>query len=161
VLIRQVIADSPFCGEGYRKVRARLRREHDIHVSGKRVLRLMRAAGLLAQQRGHRRRSKRLHEGSIVPDAPNARWGTDGTMAWTVEDGWVWVFDLIDHHSTEAWAHVAKVGDRFAALQPVYDAVLDRYGQLAPDLARGIEVVTTGAASTARRTSPARCPGSV
>lgn len=26
VLIRQVIADSPFCGEGYRKVRARLRR---------------------------------------------------------------------------------------------------------------------------------------
>jgi hypothetical protein len=39
-------------------------------------------------------------------------------MAWTV--GWVWVFDLIDHHSAEAWAHVAKVGDRFAALQPVY-----------------------------------------
>jgi putative transposase len=61
-------------------------------------------------------------------------------MAWTIEDGWVWVFDLIDHHTAEAWAHVAKVGDRFAALQPVYDAVLDRYGQLEPDVARGIEV---------------------
>lgn len=139
-LIRQVIDGSPFCGEGYRKVRARLRREHGIHVSGKRVLRLMRRHGLLAPQRAHRRRSKRLHEGSIVPDAPNLRWGTDATMAWTVEDGWVWVFDLVDHHTAEAWAHVAKVGDRFAALQPVYDAVIDRHGQLSPDVARGVEV---------------------
>lgn len=139
-LIRQVLAESPFCGEGYRKVRARLRREHNIHVSGKRVLRLMRREGLLAPQRAHRRRSKRAHEGSIIPDAPNARWGTDGTMAWTVEDGWVWVFDLVDHYTAEAWAHVAKVGDRFAALQPVYDAVIDRYGSLAPDVARGVEV---------------------
>ena len=48
VLIRKVIADSPFCGEGYRKVRARLRRQHDVRVSGKRVLRLLRAHGLLA-----------------------------------------------------------------------------------------------------------------
>jgi hypothetical protein len=31
--IRQVLADSPFAGEGYRKVRARLRREHGVHVS--------------------------------------------------------------------------------------------------------------------------------
>jgi putative transposase len=35
-LIRQVLEDSPFAGEGYRKVRARLRREHGVHVSGKR-----------------------------------------------------------------------------------------------------------------------------
>lgn len=139
-LIRQVIADSPFCGEGYRKVRARLRREHGIRVSGKRVLRLMRLHGLLAPQRAHRRRSKRLHEGSILTDVPNLRWGTDGTMAWTVEDGWVWVFDLLDHYTAEAWAHVAKVGDRFAALQPVYDAVIDRHGVLDPDIARGVEV---------------------
>jgi putative transposase len=139
-LIRTVLKESPFCGEGYRKVRARLRREHQVHVSGKRVLRLMRLHGLLAPQRAHRHRSKRLHEGSIVTDAPNLRWGTDGTMAWTVEDGWVWVFDLVDHYTAEAWAHVAKVGDRFAALQPVYDAVIDRHGGLAADIARGVEV---------------------
>jgi putative transposase len=88
-LIRRVLNDSPFTGEGYRKVRARLRRGHGVHVSGKRVLRLMRAHGLLAPQRGPRRRAKRLHEGRIVTDAPNLRWGTDGTMAWTIEDGWV------------------------------------------------------------------------
>jgi len=111
-----------------------------VHVGGKRVLRLMRREGLLAPQRASRRRAKRLHEGSIVPDAPNLRWGTDATMAWTVADGWVWVFDLVDHHTAEAWAHVVKVGDRFAALQPVYDAVVDRFGVLSPDVARGIEV---------------------
>jgi putative transposase len=49
-LIRQVLADSPFAGEGYRKVRARLRREHGVQVSGKRVLR-QRREGLLAPQR--------------------------------------------------------------------------------------------------------------
>ncbi len=139
-LIRQVLAGSPFAGEGYRKVRARLRREHEVAVSGKRVLRLMRREGLLAPQRSARRRAKRLHDGSIVPAAPNLRWGTDGTMAWTVDDGWVWVFDLVDHFTAEAWASVAKVGDRFAALQPVYDAVLDRFSVLGADVARGIEV---------------------
>jgi putative transposase len=44
-LIRRVLEDSPFAGEGYRKVRARLRREHGVHVSGKRVLRLLRRRG--------------------------------------------------------------------------------------------------------------------
>jgi transposase InsO family protein len=139
-LIRRVLADTPFAGEGYRKVRARLRREHGVHVSGKRVLRLMRREGLLAPQRGARRRAKRIHDGRITTDAPNRRWGTDATMAWTVDDGWVWVFDLVDHHSAEAWAHVAKVGDRVAALQPIYDAVVDRYGELAADVARGVEL---------------------
>jgi putative transposase len=102
-----VLKDSPFAGEGYRKVRARLHREHGIHVSGKRVLRLLRREGLLA---------------------------------WTRVDGWVWVFACIDHYTAKAWAHVVKLGDRFAALEPVYDAVVDRWGQLGPDVARGLEL---------------------
>jgi len=115
-----------------------------VHVSGKRVLRLLRREGLLAPQRAHRRRSKRLHEGSIISTEPNRRWGTDGTMAWTVENGWVWVFDLVDHYTCEACVvtgqHVAKVGDRFAALQTIYDAVIDQHGAPAADAARGVEV---------------------
>ena len=66
------------------------------------------------------------------------RWGTDASMAWTRVDGWVWVFAVVDHYTAGAWAHVAKVGDRFAALQPVYDAVIDRFGALGADVARGI-----------------------
>jgi transposase InsO family protein len=137
-LIRQVLADSPFAGEGYRKVRARLRRQHQVRVSGKRVLRLLRREGLLAPQRVRGRRKPRPHDGTIIPEAPNLRWGTDATMAWTRDDGWVWVFACIDHYTAEAWAHVAKTGDRFAALQPVYDAVVDRWGALGPDVARGL-----------------------
>jgi transposase InsO family protein len=137
-LIRQVLADSPFAGEGYRKVRARLRREYGVQVSGKRVLRLLRQAGLLAPQRARGRRKPRPHDGTIIPEAPNLRWGTDATMAWTRTDGWVWVFCVVDHYTAEAWAHVAKIGDRFAALQPVYDAVIDRWGRLDADVARGL-----------------------
>jgi transposase InsO family protein len=139
-LIRQVIVECPFAGEGHRKVRARLRREHDLSVGKNRVLRLMRTAGLLAPQRVKKRRRPRLHDGTIITDAPNVRWGTDATMAWTKNDGWVWVFALLDHYTDEAWTHVAKVGNRFAALQPVYDAVIDRFGTLGPDMARGIKL---------------------
>jgi putative transposase len=139
-LIRQVLVASPFAGEGYRKVRARLRREHQVQVSGKRVLRLLRQEGLLAPQRVRGRRKPRPHDGTIIPEAPNQRWGTDATMAWTRSDGWVWVFACIDHCTAEAWAQVAKVGDRFAALQPVYDAVVDRWGRLEADIARGLQL---------------------
>ena len=49
--IRQVLAKSPFTGEGYRKAWARLRAK-SIRTSPKRVLRLMRANGLLAKKAG-------------------------------------------------------------------------------------------------------------
>ncbi len=69
-LIRGVIAESPFCGEGYRKVRARLRREHGVGVSGKRVLRVMRLYCLLAPQRQRRRRVERPTWAASSPRLP-------------------------------------------------------------------------------------------
>jgi hypothetical protein len=80
VLIRRVRAGSLFAGEGYRKVRARLCREHGVRVSGKRVLRLLRREGLLAPQRvrGRRKprpttaRSSRRHPTGA--GAPTPRW---------------------------------------------------------------------------------------
>lgn len=133
-----MLENSPFCGEGYRKVRACLRREQGIATSGKRVVRLMRRAGLLAPQRARRRRTPRPHDGTIIPAGPNLRWGADGTMAYTRDDGWVWVFVCVDHFTAEARAHVSASGDRPTALQPVYDAVLDRWGQLRADTGRGL-----------------------
>jgi hypothetical protein len=67
------------------------------------------------------------------PDGPNLRWGIDATMAWTRSDGWVWVFACIDHYTAEPGRTCGKVGDRFAALQPVHDAVIDRWGRLDAD----------------------------
>ena len=48
--IRAVLAASPFHGEGYRKVRARLA-HRGLAIGGKRVLRLMRLQHLLAPRR--------------------------------------------------------------------------------------------------------------
>src|SRR5438552_8319658 len=50
VAIRAVLAATPFHGEGYRKVRARLA-HRGLTVGGKRVLRLMRQHQLLAPRR--------------------------------------------------------------------------------------------------------------
>ena len=138
VAIRKIIVESPFAGEGHRKVTARLRREQGVCVGRKRVLRLMRVAGLLAPQRSKRRRRARSHDGTIIPGAPDLMWGTDATMAYTKDDGWVWAFCCIDHFSCEAWTGVAKRGDRFACLEPIYDAVTDRFGKVDRNLARGI-----------------------
>ena len=46
------LARSPFRGEGHRKVHARLRIMDSIRVARKRVLRVMRAHGLLSPHRG-------------------------------------------------------------------------------------------------------------
>ena len=138
--IREVIVGSPFAGEGHRKVRARLSpRARDPGRQEPRAAADARCGPARSAARRQRRRP-RVHDGTIVTTAPNVRWGTDATMAWTKSDGWVWVFALLDHYSDEAWAHVAKIGNRFAALQPVYDAVIDRFGELSPDVARGIKL---------------------
>ena len=126
-LIRQVLDAAPFAGEGDRKVRARLRREHGVHLSGKRVRRLLRREGCWRPSRFRGRRRPHPMTARSSRRAPNQRWGTDATMAWTRAAGWVWVFAWVDHSPAEAWAHVAKGGDRFAALQPVSDAVIDRW----------------------------------
>jgi len=50
----------------------------------------------------------------------------------------VWAFCCIDHFTAEAWTSVAKRGDRFASLEPIYVAVTDRFGKVDNNLARGI-----------------------
>lgn len=65
--IRQVLATSPFLGEGHRKVWARLR-ARGIRTSKPRILRLMRQAGLLAPSRAPRVVVPRVHDGASEPD---------------------------------------------------------------------------------------------
>ena len=82
--IQETLARSPFVGEGYRKVWARLRLA-GIRTSKGRVLRLLRAAGLLAPTRVGRPHGSKTHDGTIIPDRPDAMWGTDATAGWTDE----------------------------------------------------------------------------
>ena len=136
--IRSDLARSPFQGEGHRKVHARLRIVDNIRVSRTRVLRVMRAQGLLSPHRGRQGEPKR-HDGTIVTSAPDVMWGTDGARVLTVDDGWVWTFAAIDHWNAECvgW-HVCKVGDRFAALEPVAQGLRRRGGSFEADAARGL-----------------------
>ena len=75
--IRSDLTRSPFQGEGHRKVHARLRILDGIRVSRTRVLRVMRAQGLLSPHRG-RQGDPKAHDGTIVTSAPQVMWGTDG-----------------------------------------------------------------------------------
>jgi transposase InsO family protein len=139
-LIRKVLADSPFLGEGHRKVWVRLR--HLGHrVAKRRVLRLMREAGLQAPSRPLRLRGPRVHDGSIVPTAANQMWGIDATGTWTLRDGLVTVFVAVDHASCECVGiHVAKPATRYEALEPIRQAVRDRFGEYAGGIAVGLRL---------------------
>jgi hypothetical protein len=96
VVIRQLLTDSPFHGEGHRKLWARLRFS-GIRTSRRRVLRLMRAYGLLAPQRAGRPRGSKAHDGTITTDRVDLMWGTDLTSVVTGE-GQAAVFVAVDHH---------------------------------------------------------------
>ena len=98
--IRQVLADSLFHGEGYRKVWARLRHA-GLRTSKERVRRLMRENGLSAASRVGRARGPRAHDGTIIPERVDAMWGTDMTATVTTEHGQVAVFVAVDHCSAE------------------------------------------------------------
>jgi hypothetical protein len=99
VEIRRVLAASPFHGEGHRKIWARLRVQ-GVRTSKRRVLRLTREHGLLAQSRAGAPRGPRSHDGTVIPATVDTMWGTDLTTVFTGE-GPAAVFIAIDHCSAE------------------------------------------------------------
>ncbi|MEX3581829.1 MAG: hypothetical protein VB137_02950 [Burkholderia sp.] len=79
----------------------------------------MREHGLLSP---HRRPQKppNVHDGRMTTDRPNEMWGADGAKVQTVDEGLVWIFAAVDHWDAACVGiHVTKVGDRFAALEPI------------------------------------------
>jgi len=136
--IRADLATSLFIGEGHRKVWGRLRFVQGIKVGRKRVLRVMREHNLLSPHRV-RKAPPREHSGKIITAAPNVMWGTDGTKVFTLEEGWCWLFTVVEHWNAECigW-HITKNGDRFSALQPLSMAIRDRFGSVGADAARGL-----------------------
>jgi putative transposase len=140
VLIRDDLANSPFVGEGHRKVWARLRR-NGIRVSKNRILAVMRAHHLLAPTHRVHVHGDRAHTGTIIAQEPNELWGTDATRLWTEGEGWCWLFLAVDHFNDEivGW-HVSERGDRFAAVEPVRQGVRRRFGEVGKDIARGLKL---------------------
>ena len=125
--IRDVLTRSPFVGEGYRKVWARLRGA-GIRTSKARVLRLLREAGLLAPTRVGRPHGPKAHDGTIIPDRPATMWGTDATAGWTAE-GLATLFIAVDHYTAECVGiHAARRGTRFEALEPLRQGIAAHFG---------------------------------
>ena len=129
--IRRVLDASPFHGEGYRKVWAKLRVE-GTRTSKERVRRLMRAHDLQAPHRtGH----------AHGPKVPDVMWGTDMTATVTVSEGAACVFVAVDHCTTECIGlHAAKRGNRFEALEPIRQGVRERCGGIGAGVARGLRL---------------------
>jgi putative transposase len=136
--IRRDLAESPFVGEGHRKVWARLRRQQGIRTSRKRVLRLTREAGLLAPTAQVRKRSARLHEGTITVEVPDTLWATDATEAWTRQEGRCALFVIVDHASNEVWYDAAPRMDRFAAADLLREVCTERFGSVERAVAAGL-----------------------
>ena len=135
--IRTVLKVSPFLGEGHQKVKARLAAK-GIRTGKNRVLSLMRAHGLLAQVRRGHPRGDRSHSGRIRTERPDELWGTDASRFWTKSEGWCWFFAAVDHCASDVvgW-HVAKKGDRWAALEPVRQGVRAHIGGFGKAIALG------------------------
>ena len=135
--IRRLLKASPFHGEGYRKVWARLRLK-GVRTSRRRVLRLMRAHGLLAPGRVGRAHGSRAHDGTITTERVDEMWGTDLTSVVT-DEGVAAIFVAVDHGSTECVGlHAARRATRFEALEPIRQGVRERFGAFARDIAGGL-----------------------
>ena len=126
--IRRVLAASPFHGEGYRKVWAKLRFA-GLRTSKERVRRLMREHGLQVPQRVGHPHGPQAHDGTIVTEQPDVMWGTDATTTITLEEGQAYVFVSVDHCTFErTGVHASAKGDRFEALEPIRQGVRAHFG---------------------------------
>lgn len=137
--IRAVIQASPFLGEGYRKVWARLRLS-GVRTSKERVRRLMREHGLRAPYFPRRERGSKAHDGRVTTDRPDEMWGTDATATLTGE-GSAFIFFVVDHCTSECMGiHASASGSRLEALEPLRQGVRRAFGTYAQDVAPGLSL---------------------
>lgn len=135
--IREVIESSPFTGEGYRKVWARLR-FRGLRTAARRVRRIMKEHGLLAPHRPAPR-AAHPHDGTVVTERVDQVWGTDMTETVTMGEGRAYVFIAVDHCSGEfTGIHAASGASRWEALEPIRQGVAKHFGWLEAGAAAGL-----------------------
>ena len=138
--IRRVLTASPFHGEGYRKVWAKLRFE-GVRTSKERVRHLMREHGLQAPQRACHPHGPKAHDGTITTEQPDVMWGTDATTTSTLEEGQAYVFVSVDHCTFECIGlHASASGNRFEALEQIRQGVRTHFGGYTEKIADGLAV---------------------
>jgi len=138
--IKGVIWHPDYLDYGYRRVWAVLRFDRDLVIGQKRVQKLMqRHEWQCVTPRHHAPRGHR--EGTVEKPESNMMWGTDGTKFWTEENGWCWLFPVIDHHDREIIGHrISKEGTARAALDALEMATINRFGALEKNAIPGIDL---------------------
>ena len=90
---------------------ARLR-VRKVRTSMRRVLRMMRDNGLLAPQRQPQPVEPKRHDGTILAERPNQMRGIDATVGFTVAEGRVAIFAMVDHAMAESRAFTSPSAAR-------------------------------------------------
>jgi transposase InsO family protein len=136
-LIKKTIEKSPFYGEGYRKIHAKIRAS-GVRVSRERVLRVMRMNGLLSPARSPWK-AELPHDGKITTEAPNVMWGTDMTSTVLTTGRNAYVFAVVDHCAQDCIGiHVSERATRFEAVEPLRRAAEHVFGTCEEKVALGV-----------------------
>lgn len=140
--IRVILAESPFYGEGYKKITQRLH-NRGIVVGKERVLRILRENQLLSPYRAKTNKgTKYVHDKVIVTKKLNEMWASDGKEIKTRKNGKCWLFSTIDHCNDEILGyHIVKKGDRYAAMEPIRQAVKQEFGSVAEHICSEADVL--------------------
>jgi len=109
-----------------------------VRTSKARVLRLMRAAQLLAPTRVGHTHGPKAHYGTITTEQPDQMWGMEATSGLTRE-GTATVFVVVDHCAAERIGlHAAKPETRFGAVAPLRQGIHALFGGYEAGIARGL-----------------------
>ncbi len=112
-----------------------------MHADKEYIRQLMGYHQLLAPVRGEPLKGPRIHDGTIIPMAPNLMWSTDATEPWTLKHGQVTVFAVLEHFTGKCLGiHAAKYGSRHEDLEPIRQAVKQVFGTYEANVANGILV---------------------
>ncbi len=100
-----------FCENGHREVRSRPRFKKRVLGGRNRVSPIMRERNRLCPARVTKRPASE-HTSCLATEAPNQMWDTDGAKSYKLEEGWCWIFAVVDHFNSEAlgW-HINKLGE--------------------------------------------------
>ena len=121
--IKAIKAEHPFWG--YRRVRAWLVYREKIHVSEKRVRRIMKEHGLMATQRVHK--TKRKPQGSKPrAERPRQYWGIDMTKFMVPVIGWVYLVIVLDWYTKKVVGWDISLRSRTSEWKRALDMAIDR-----------------------------------
>lgn len=127
-----------FYGEGYIKLRKRIKEISGVCVKKDRFNKLLRINNLLARPRLESNPANRKHDGKIITDTPDKMWATD-IKEFKINGKKHYFIGIIDHFNDEihGWSITDKA-DKFNVLEPLYQAILKRFGCLEKDVCTGL-----------------------